>query len=101
MQKGFYLNLLTYICLPSAAHLEADTEDMAYNYATNLLTLSLIWHGYHDSVKEGDGNRILLYWKFLLPIFQEEGRFNYAKEAFLLISQTKYLSEWKVTESKW
>ena len=71
---------------------------MVYNYATDLLTLSLIWH---DAIKEGDGNRILLYWKFLLPIFQQEGRFNYAKEAFLLISQTKHLSQRKATELKW
>ena len=90
------------IRLPSAVHSEdCDTDDMAYNYATDLLTLCLIWHGYHDAIKEGDGNRILLYWKFLLPIFQQEGRFNYAKEAFMLIAQTEYLSERKATELKW
>ena len=93
-----------HIRLPSAVPSEGekyDTNDMAYNYATDLLTLCLIWHGYHDAVKEGDGNRIILYWKFLLPIFQQKGRFNYAKEAFLLIAQTNYLSERKITELKW
>ena len=73
------------IILPSK-NAPSETKDMVYNYATDLLTLSLIWHGYHDAIKERDGNRILLYWKFLLPIFQQEGRFNYAKEVFLLIS---------------
>ena len=33
----------------------------ANNYGTNLLTILLVWHGCHDFVKEGDGNRILLY----------------------------------------
>ena len=88
------------IILPSK-NAPSETKDMVYNYATDLLTLSLIWHGYHDAIKEGDGNRILLYWKFLLPIFQQDGQFNYAKEAFLLISQTKHLSQRKATELKW
>ena len=30
-------------------------------YAVDLLTLSLIWHGFHDSIKEGDGDRIIRY----------------------------------------
>ena len=60
------------IILPSK-NAPSETKDTVYNYATDLLTLSLIWHGYHDAIKEGDGNRILLYWKFLLPIFQQEG----------------------------
>ena len=38
-----------------------NCNDMSYNYATNLLTLGLVWHGYHDAIKEGDGNTILLY----------------------------------------
>ena len=46
------------------------TNDGAYNHATDLLTMLLVWHGFHDSVKEGDGDRILLYWKVMLPVFQ-------------------------------
>ena len=52
-------------------------------------------------MKEGDGDRIVLYWKLLLPIFQQQGHYNYAKEAFLLLAQTLYLSERKTTELKW
>ena len=87
--------------LPSSQEEPTSINDMAHGYAVDLLTLSLLWHGYHDAIKEGDGNRILLYWKFLLPIFQQEGHYNYAKEGFLLISQTKLLSERKLTELKW
>lgn len=74
---------------------------MTYNYASNLLTLGLVWNGYHDAIKEDDGNRILLYWKVLVPIFHQEGHYNYAKEGFLLLAQTNYLSERKITEIKW
>ena len=80
---------------------DVNCSDMAYNYASDLLTLGLLWHGYHDAIKEGDGNRILLYWKFLVPIFRQEGHHNYAKEGFLLLAQANLLSERKVTELKW
>ena len=77
------------------------TNDSGFNYATDLLTMCLLWHGFHDSVKEGDGDRIILYWKVLLPIFQQSGHYNYAKEAFTLLAQTHILSERKITELKW
>ena len=78
------------------------SSGMVYNYyATDLLTFSLIWHGFHDSIKEGDGNRIMKYWKFLLPIFQQTGHYNYSKEAFILLAQTKFLSQRKASELMW
>ena len=80
---------------------ETHINDDAYNYATDLLTMLLVWHGFHDSVKEGDGDRILLYWKVMLPVFQQSGHYNYAKEAFLLLAQSHTLSDRKVTELKW
>ena len=63
--------------------------------------MCLVWHGYHDALKEGDGDRIVLYWKVLLPIFKQQGNHNYAKEAFLFLAQTLFLSERKATELKW
>lgn len=63
--------------------------------------MCLLWHGFHDAVKEGDGDRIVLYWKVLLPVFQQSGHYNYAKEAFMLLAQTHMLSERKVMELKW
>ena len=48
--------------LPSStASTDETSSDMAYNYAIELLTLSLIWHSFHGSIKEGDGNRIMKY----------------------------------------
>lgn len=77
------------------------SNDMSYNYATNLLTLGLVWHGYHDAIKEGDGNRILQYYKFLIPIFYQEKHYNYAREGFQLLVQSNILSERKLMELKW
>lgn len=88
------------ICL-SDTELSEDNPDMVVNHSIDFLTLSLFWYGYHDSVKEGDGNRILRYWKFLLPLFQQEGHYNYSKEAFNLIVQSLVLSPRKACELKW
>ena len=60
----------------------SGNDDGVYVYATEMLTLGLIWHGFHDSNKEGDGDRILRYWKFLLIIFKVPKRYNYAKISF-------------------
>jgi len=57
--------------------------------------MCLVWYGFHDAVREGNGDRIVLYWKLLLPVFQQQSRYNYAKEAFLLLAQTYYLSKHK------
>jgi len=76
-------------------------NDSKFNYATDLMTMCLLWHGFHDAVKEGDGDRIIMYWKVLLPVFQQHGNYNYAKEAFMLLAQTYFLSERKVMELKW
>ena len=70
-------------------------------YTTDLITLGLLWHGFHDAIREGNGDRILLYWKFLLPIFKEENHHNYAKEAFNLLLKSLILSPRKLCELKW
>ena len=53
-----------------------------------------------DSVREGDGDRIIRYWKFLLPIFRQEKYYNYANEEFLLIAQTLLLSPRQICDIK-
>ena len=68
------------INLPGELNVDSLGNDMVYNYSTDLLTFCLLWHGFHDSIREGDGNRILRYWKFLMVIFQQQGHYNYANE---------------------
>ena len=77
------------------------SNNMLFNYSTDLLSFCLLWHGFHDAIREGDGDRILLYWKFFTVIFQQEGRYNYAKEGFTLSVQSQLLSERKIAELKW
>ena len=72
-----------------------------YSYALDVMRLGLLWHGFHDAVQEGDGDRIIRYWRFLMPVFKHTGRRNYALEAFKLLSQTMVMSPRQVTELKW
>lgn len=65
-------------------------EDEVYLYGTEFLSLSLIWHGFHDAIKEGDGDRILRYWKFMLIIFKSSAKKNYGKEAVNFLAQYYY-----------
>jgi len=54
-------------------------------YSLDLISLGLLWHGFHDVVREGDGDRIMRYWRFLMPVFKQCGCHNYASEAFKLL----------------
>jgi len=72
-----------------------------YSYALDIMSLGLLWHGFHDAVREGDGDRIIRYWRFLMPVFKLTGCRNYALEAFKLLNQTMVMSPRQVTELKW
>ena len=65
------------------------------------MSLGLLWHGFHDAVREGDVDRIIRYWWFLMPVFKHTGRRNYALEAFKLLTQTVLMSPRQVAELKW
>ena len=88
------------ISLPGEEPTNAPDDDV-FNYATDLLSFCLLWHGFHDAIREGDGDRILTYWKFFTAIFQQQGHYNYAKEGLLLTMQSQLLSKRKVAELKW
>ena len=56
-----------FVHLPSVSSSEqTEFDDMVHLYATEVISLGLIWHGVHDAIKEGDGDRILRYWKIFL-----------------------------------
>jgi len=59
-----------------------NNSDGVFLYASSILTLGLQWMGLYDTIQEGDGERIMAYWKFLLPVFKKTGRKNYSIEAF-------------------
>ena len=69
---------------------EVNTDDGVFIYARELLTLGLFWMGFHDAIREGDGERVTMYWKFLLPIFKTLGRKKYSVECVKLQLQRSY-----------
>ena len=80
---------------------EGTETDYVFTYAVDLLTVTLLWYGFCDAIREGDGNRILRYWKFLLAIFRKEKHYNYANEGLNLLAQTMLLSPRQVCEILW
>ena len=47
-----------------------QTTDDRYNYATALLNFGMIVFNFDDAVKEGDVERILRCWQFMMQIFR-------------------------------
>ena len=77
-------------------------KDKKYLYATEVLTLGLIWENFHDATREADGDRLLRIWKFLLIIFKAARRKNYSIEALNLPLQFNYtLSARQAAQIKW
>ena len=66
-------------------------DDKVQVYAKELLTLGLIYREYSDAIREGDGQRVLRCWKFLMIIFKATQRKNYACEAFNLLAQQRFI----------
>ena len=77
-------------------------SDKVRLYATQVLTLGLLWHGFNDALREGDGDRIMIYYKFLLNLFKAGRCFNYCKEVVILLTQYHCLfSERQAAQLKW
>lgn len=66
-------------------------SDHVLAYAKELLSLGLLLMEFIDSIREGDGERILRCWRFFLPLFKACGRKNYAVEAFNFLFQYEYV----------
>ena len=80
----------------------STVDDGILVYAKEVMTLSLIWHVFHDSIQEGDGDRVMRYWKVLLLLFKAGNHKNYSLEAMRLLLQQMYLtSPRKSAQLKW
>lgn len=93
-----------YVSLPTAndSTVPEASQDGVQLYVSEVLSLGLLWYGYHDASREGDGERILLYWKFLLVLFKSTNHPKYAKEAVNLLLQYHYiLSERQKAQLLW
>ena len=91
----------THLLLPSYAGGAGASVDGVTTYAMELLTLSLLWHFFHDAVKEADGDRLLLSWKMMLPVFKATNHRNYAKECVLLLWQASSFSDRMKSQLLW
>ena len=79
-----------------------SAKDKKLLYSNEVLNLGLLWHAFNDSIKEGDGDRVLMYWKLLLVVFKAKRHTNYCKEAIVLLSQYHcQLSKRKAAQLKW
>ena len=81
-----HVDLATIFKEPSLPTSGGD-EGTAYEYGCEVLTLGLLIFNFKDAVQEGDGDQILLIWKYMLLLFRTTGRKNYAIEAFTCLSQ--------------
>ena len=68
-----------------------ELEDGVYKYACRVLGMNLLARNFHDASREGDGERLIRCWKFLLLHFKVDGRIKYSVEAFHLLAQVNAL----------
>ncbi len=64
-----------------------EEQDDVHNYVTARLKLGLLLKNVDDAVKEGDGERIILCWRFFLILYKAYGHHKYAIAAFHLLSR--------------
>ena len=50
----------------STTCIETPPQGTDYSYAVDIMSLGLLWHGFHDAMREGDGDHIIRYWQFIL-----------------------------------
>ena len=81
-----------------------DDEDDMYNYQCNLMDHGMLYLNFTDAIAEGDGDRVIRCWKFLLLHFFADGNKStkYALEAlYLLLQQLCLLSPRQAYCQKW
>jgi len=49
---------------------QTTTKDQVFLYSTEVVSLGLLWMNFHDATREGDGDRLIRVWKFLLLVFK-------------------------------
>lgn len=57
---------------------ENKQTDQLNLYTKRLLSLGCFYLEFSDAIKEGDGDRVLRCWRYMLPIFVSSRRSNYA-----------------------
>ena len=60
-------------------------------YASEVLSLGLLYMEFRDGIREGDGFRVLRCWKYLTPLFKATRHKNYALEGANFLTQYYYI----------
>lgn len=66
------------------------STDKVQEYAIQLMSLGCFYLEFSDSIKEGDGGRLERCSRYLLPLFWNSGRKNYANEVLNMLYQHDY-----------
>ncbi len=72
-------------------------DDSVSSYAIQLLRIGCLYMEYADTIREGDGKRVLRCWQYFLPIFRASYSTNYACEALDFLYQHLYTSSPRVS----
>ena len=70
---------------------DVKREDHVYNYGCLHISLGLLIRDAEDSVKEGDGERLVRVWKFLTFLFRLRGCHKYALAGLRLLASKEGL----------
>ena len=70
-----------------------EERDDMFNYQTSFLEASLLLCNFYDAISEGDGQRVIRCWKFMLAYLIKDGAGSrkYALETFYLLCQVNSL----------
>ena len=71
-----------------------DTEDEVDHvmaYGKEVITLGLLYMEYCDTIKEGDGLRIIRCWRYMLLLFKMTNKRKYAIQASTLLLQYQFI----------
>ena len=66
-------------------------SDGVLNYANEIMSLDIFYMNFKDAIREGDGDRILMCWKYLLHLFRVSNRRNYSFEVFSMLYSYYYI----------
>ena len=76
----------------SIDHLEErNTGDHIHEYAKEIISLGVLYMEFQDGIREGDGERVLDCWRYLMLLFKVMGRKNYSVEAYNMLAQYEWL----------
>jgi L1 cell adhesion molecule like protein len=73
-------------------------QDLVLLYVKRLLSIGSIFLEFADGIREGDGDRVIRCWRYMMLIFHNADLYNYAKEAVLLLYEYQYLLSPKQAE---